>query len=62
MNIYILCIWSFLEQSCQVWHYTITEEEFTDLEQAQKVACHIILKNDYRGYDQALQVLELDTL
>ena len=62
VNIYILYIRSLLEQSCQVWHYTITEEEITDLERVQKVACRIILKNDYLGYDQALEVLELDTL
>ena len=62
VNIYILYIRSLLEQSCQVWHYTITEEEIIDLERVQKVACRIILKDDYLGYDQALEVLELDTL
>ena len=51
VNIYILYIRSILEQSCQVWHYTITEEEINDLERVQKVACRIILQNDYQGYE-----------
>ena len=45
-----------------MWHYTITEEEINDLERVQKVACRIILQNDYQGYEQALNILELETL
>ena len=40
-TIYILYIRSILEQSCQVWHYSITVEEQTDIERVQKVACTV---------------------
>ena len=62
VNIYILYIRSIVEQSCQVWHFSITEEEKSDLERIQKVACKIILQDDYISYEQALQELNLETL
>ena len=37
-NIYNLYIRSVLEQSCVVWHHSITEDESNDLERVQKVA------------------------
>ena len=62
INIYVLYIRSILEQSCQVWHHTISEDEVTDIERVQKVACKIILKNRYTSYPQALETLNLETL
>ena len=62
VNIYILYIRSLLEQSCQVWHFSITEEEKIDLERVQKVACKVILRGDYETYPQALDDLNLQTL
>ena len=62
VNIYILYIRSVLEQSCVVWHFDITEEEKMDLERVQKIACKIILKDNYESYQQALKVLNLETL
>ena len=62
VNIYILYIRSLLEQSCQVWHFSITEEEKIDLERVQKVACKVILKGEYETYPQALDDLNLQTL
>ena len=62
VNIYVLYIRSILEQSCQVWHHTISEDEVTDIERVQKVACKIILKNRYTSYPQALETLNLETL
>ena len=62
VKIYILYIRSILEQSCQVWHYSITEEEKSDLERVQKIACRIILSDSYLSYEQALQELNLDKL
>ena len=47
VKIYILYIRSILEQSCQVWHYSITEEEKSDLERVQKIAYRIILGDSY---------------
>ena len=62
VNIYILYIRSVLEQSCQVWNYSITEEEKEDIERVQKVACRIILKDLYIDYNHALEYLGLDSL
>ena len=62
LTIYILYIRSILEQSCQVWHFSISQEEKSDLERVQKVACRIILDDRYEDYHSALQLLGLDTL
>ena len=62
VHIYILYLRSILEQSCQVWHYAITEEENEDLERVQKVACKVILQERYTSYSGALQLLNLETL
>ena len=62
VNIYILYIRSILEQSCVVWSYSITNEEKSDLERVQRVACKIILQDEYLSYDQALRDLNLDSL
>ena len=62
VNIYILYLRSVLEQSCQVWHYSITEEEKTYIERVQKVACKVILKDRYVDYECALSTLNLKTL
>ena len=62
VNIYILYIRSLLEQSCQVWHFSISEEKVADLERVQKVAYRIILQNRYETSDQALDELKLQKL
>ena len=62
VTIYILYIRSVLEQNCQVWHYSLTEEEIMNLERVQKTACHLILQNDYVSYKDALYTLQLETL
>ena len=53
-TIYILYIRSVLEQSCQVWHSSLTFENLTDLERVQKNALKIILQDDYISYENAL--------
>ena len=60
--IYILYIRSIIEQSCQVWHYSLTDEDSNSLERVQKVACSIILSQEYTSYSNALRTLNLDTL
>ena len=60
--IYILYIRSHLEQSCQVWHSSLTSENVTDLERVQKNALRIILQERYLTYTNALEVLALDSL
>ena len=62
VHIYILYIRSILEQSCVVWHHSITDEEKSDLERVQRVACKIILQENYETYEQALEDLNLEPL
>ena len=62
VNIYILYLRSILEQSCQVWHFAITEEENNELERVQKVACKVILDSEYTDYETALEILSLEKL
>ena len=42
-NIYVLFVRSILEQSCVVWHSSLTEDNSNDLERVQKSAVRIIL-------------------
>ena len=60
--IYILYIRSVLEQSCPVWHFSLSEDDKLSLERVQKVACKIILQSNYLHYEQALDVLQLQKL
>ena len=62
LNIYILYIRSILEQSCQVWHSSLTLENFQDLERIQKNALRIILQDDYESYSNALSISGLKSL
>ena len=50
VNIYILFIRSILEFKSNVWFSSITQEEEDDIEHVQRVACHIILNTEYKGY------------
>ena len=61
-QIYILFVRSLLEQSCTVWHIGLTEENSTDLERIQKSALKLILKSSYQTYQNALKILDLQTL
>ena len=60
--VYILYVRSILEQSCQVWHSSLTLENFHDLERVQKNALKIILQEEYLSYPNALTVTGLSTL
>ena len=60
--VYILFIRSLLEQSAVVWHSSLNQENINDLERVQKSALKIILKQNYKNYNHALTILELDTL
>ena len=61
-TIYVLFIRSLLEQSCTVWHSGLTAQNTEDLERIQKTSLKIILKENYLSYEQALKVLDLETL
>ena len=62
VNIYILYIRSIIEQSCVVWHSSLTDEQSLDLERIQKVALRIILLEKYEHYQNALFLTNLDPL
>ena len=61
-NIYILFIRSILEQSCVVWHSSLTKENEEDLERVQKSAVRIILGRNFSDYGNALSKVNLDYL
>ena len=54
ITIYIQYIRSILEQSCQVWHSSLTIENESDLERVQKAAFRIILGEKYIKITQTL--------
>ena len=60
--IYTMYIRSVLEYNSTVWFSSITIEEREDLERVQRVACKVILKDDYTDYNSALQKLNLQNL
>ena len=62
VTIYILYVRSILEQSCQVWHSSLTLEDFHDLERVQKNALKIILQEAYLSYSNAMSLTGLQTL
>ena len=62
VNIFVLYVRSILEQSCQVWHSSLTLENFQDLERVQKTALKIILQEGYVSYSNALDKTGLSTL
>ena len=61
-NIYVLYVRSILEQSCVVWHSSLTQENSNDLERVQKAAVQIILGVKNVDYQEALIKIDLDTL
>ena len=62
VNIYVLYIRSILEQSCRVWHGSLSLENFRNLERVQKNALKIILQDDYMSYSNALETTGYSTL
>ena len=62
LNISMLYIRSILEQSCQVWHSSLTIENSLDLERVQKNAFKIILQEKYFSYNNALSITKFQTL
>ena len=60
--IYITYIRSLLEQSCVVWHSSLTEGDSDKLERVQKVSLRIILKDSYQCYENARSITNLETL
>ena len=59
---YISYIRSILEQSCVIWHSSLTQEDSEALERVQRNAFRNILKEKYESYENALLLLKMDTL
>ena len=51
-----------MEQSCVIWHSSLTSENVEDIERIQKCALRIILGKRYKSYQEALVTLDLKTL
>ena len=60
--IYNMYVRSVLEYNSNVWFSSLTNEERENIERVQRVACKIILKEDYINYNEALKMLNLQTL
>ena len=60
--IYFSYIRSLLEQSCNIWSSSLTEENITDLERVQKNSCRIIQKEKYLNYSKSLEDLDIESL
>ena len=60
--IYIQYIRSILEQSCVVWHSSLTQENCDDLERIQKSAIRIILGKYYLNYEEGLKKVGIESL
>ena len=57
----LFCI-SALEQPCVLWSTTLSQENIEDLERTQKSFSKLVLKEKYLNYENALLLLNLDSL
>ena len=53
---------SILEQLCQLWDSGLTQENRNNLERTQKTLKKLILEEDYKNYQNALVISQLETL
>ena len=61
-HIYKTFVRSILKFSSTVWHNSLTLADRQDLERVQKAALKVILRGEYDNYEQALGVVNLDSL
>lgn len=61
-SIYKTFIRPVLEQSCIVWHSSLTSENSSDLERVQKAAVKLIMGTKHESYEKSLEVLKLEKL
>ena len=62
VHLWILFCHSVLEQSCVLWHNSLTQENADDLERTQKSFVKMVLKEKYVDYDKSLMLLNLEKL
>ena len=53
---------SVLEQSCVIWHSSLTKSNSEDLERTQKTFVKLVLKKQYKTYEEGLLALDLEKL
>ena len=61
-QVYMLQVRCKLEQATPVWHHSITQSENTSLERVQRAAVRVIMGDSYKNYNDALEVLKMDSL
>ena len=62
IDIYEKQVRSVLEFGVPVWNSGLNQDEVADIERVQKAFLHIALENEYKDYQSALQVSQLETL
>ena len=62
LDVYMKQIRSVAEFAVPVWNSSLTGEDITKIERVQKIALHIILGEDYKSYNSALNNLGLEKL
>ena len=62
VHLWIIFCRSVLEQSCVVWGTSLTQENKEDLERTQKTFTKLVLREKFEDYENALLLLNLDTL
>ena len=61
-DIYTKFVRSKLETSSSVWHSSLTEKQNYSIERLQRSAFKVILRNKYISYENACELLNMDTL
>ena len=62
VHMWIVMCRSKIEQSCVLWHSSLTQENSEDLERTQKTFTKLVLQEKYKTYEQALLQLNLNSL
>ena len=62
VHLWIILCRSVLEHSCVVWGTSLTQENIENLERTQKTFAKLVLKAKYKNYEDALILLNLDSL
>ena len=62
LGVYFKQIRSIAEYAVPVWNSALTGEEIVKIERIQKIACNIILGQNYESYTSALKTLGLEKL
>ena len=62
LQIYKLFVRPILEQSCNVWTSSLTQESSDALERVQKAAFKVILGTNYKTYEEAQEILQTTNL